>query len=225
MLTFNVIDLETANADRASICQIGVVHVQDGKIIGQWQTLINPEDWFDEFYVGIHGIDEDSVIASPTLPDVYDELHGRLRDSYLVSHGSFDRTALGLLTFACSIGCNEGIFNPNPYQSSGGQTHGAKNPQRLAMGARGVPAKPFCGLPAPGRHGATCPMSSGCGTRSSNKGTFEHVFKVLSADADFEYVLIDGTIVRLHQHGARAEGGPRTRLSDARGVAPARRSA
>lgn len=94
MLTFNVIDVETANADRASICQVGVVHVQHGEIIGQWQTLINPEDWFDEFYVGIHGIDEDSVIDSPTLPDVYDELHGRLRDSYLVSHGSFDRTAL-----------------------------------------------------------------------------------------------------------------------------------
>ena len=61
--------------------------------------------------------------------------------------------------------------------------------------------------------------------RWANKGTFEHVFKVLSADAAFEYVLIDGTIVRLHQHGAGAKGGPRTRLSDARGVAPARRSA
>ena len=29
-------------------------------------------------------------------------------------------------------------------------------------------------------------------------GVFERVFKELSADADFEYVLIDGTIVRLH---------------------------
>ena len=94
MLTFNTIDVETANADRASICQIGIVHVQDGEIIGQWQSLINPEDWFDEFNVGIHGIDEHAVIDSPTFPDVYDELHGRLRGSFLVSHGSFDRTAL-----------------------------------------------------------------------------------------------------------------------------------
>ena len=41
------------------------------------------------------------------------------------------------------------------------------------------------------------------------KGVFERVFKVLSVDADFEYVLIDGTIVRLHQHGAGAKGGPK----------------
>ena len=44
MLTFNSIDVETANADRASICQIGIVHVRDGSVVGQWETLVNPED-------------------------------------------------------------------------------------------------------------------------------------------------------------------------------------
>ena len=39
------------------------------------------------------------------------------------------------------------------------------------------------------------------------KGVFEKVFEELSADADFEYVLIDGTIVRLHQHGIRSKRG------------------
>ena len=57
------------------------------------------------------------------------------------------------------------------------------------------------------------------------KGVFEKVFKELSADADFEYVLIDGTIVRLHQHGAGAKGGPAARRSVAPGVAQALRSA
>ena len=57
------------------------------------------------------------------------------------------------------------------------------------------------------------------------KGVFERVFKELSADADFEYVLIDGTIVRLHQHGAGAKGGPAARRSVARGVGQAPRSA
>ena len=47
VLTFNSIDVETANADRASICQIGIVHVRNGEIEDQWQTLINPEDWFE----------------------------------------------------------------------------------------------------------------------------------------------------------------------------------
>ena len=43
MLTFNAIDVETANADRASICQIGIVHVRDGEIEDRWQTLVDPE--------------------------------------------------------------------------------------------------------------------------------------------------------------------------------------
>ena len=61
MLTFNSIDVETANADRASICQIGIVHIRDGQIEDQWQTLVNPEDWFDPWNISIHGIDESAV--------------------------------------------------------------------------------------------------------------------------------------------------------------------
>ncbi len=38
-------------------------------------------------------------------------------------------------------------------------------------------------------------------------GIFEALFTVLSGDPDFEYALIDGTIVRVHQHGTGAKGG------------------
>lgn len=93
MLTFNSIDVETANADRASICQIGIVHVRDGKIHDQWQTLVNPEAWFDQWNTMIHGIDESAVRQSPTLPEVRNELRARLRGTVLVSHTSFDRVA------------------------------------------------------------------------------------------------------------------------------------
>ena len=93
MLTFNSIDVETANADRASICQIGIVHVRDGEIKDQWQTFVDPEDWFDPYNVSIHGIRENDVRNSPTLPEVRGELRSRLRGSLLVSHTSFDRVA------------------------------------------------------------------------------------------------------------------------------------
>jgi transposase len=43
------------------------------------------------------------------------------------------------------------------------------------------------------------------------RGAFEHIFKVLSEDADFEYVMVDGTIVRVHRHGQGAKGGPKIR--------------
>ena len=51
------------------------------------------------------------------------------------------------------------------------------------------------------------------------KGVFERLFQALSGDPDFEYALIDGTIVRVHQHGAGAKGGLTIRRSDVRAAA------
>ncbi len=52
--------------------------------------------------------------------------------------------------------------------------------------------------------------------RWAKKGVFERVFNALSGDPDFEYAMIDGTIIRVHQHGAGARGGLKIRPSDAR---------
>lgn len=39
------------------------------------------------------------------------------------------------------------------------------------------------------------------------KGVFEKIFTALSGEPDFEYALVDGTIVKVHRHGAGAKGG------------------
>lgn len=44
---FVSIDFETANAELASICQVGIATFEDGKIIDSWESLINPLDYFD----------------------------------------------------------------------------------------------------------------------------------------------------------------------------------
>ena len=51
------------------------------------------------------------------------------------------------------------------------------------------------------------------------KGVFDRLFKLLSGDPDFEYALIDGTIIRVHQHGTGAKGGPKIRPSGVRAAA------
>ncbi|MCV6637999.1 IS5 family transposase [Candidatus Albibeggiatoa sp. nov. NOAA] len=38
--------------------------------------------------------------------------------------------------------------------------------------------------------------------RWSHKGLWDKMFTELSKEADFEYIMIDGSIVRVHQHGA-----------------------
>jgi transposase len=51
------------------------------------------------------------------------------------------------------------------------------------------------------------------------KGVFDRLFKLLSGDPDFEYALIDGTIIRVHQHGTGAKGGLKIRPSGVRAAA------
>ncbi len=93
MQTFKAIDVETANADRSSICSVGVVSVRDSEIIKRWSTLVNPETWFDPFNSCIHGIFARDVAEAPKLPAVLRSLRGVLLDSVLVHHTAFDRTA------------------------------------------------------------------------------------------------------------------------------------
>ena len=55
--------------------------------------------------------------------------------------------------------------------------------------------------------------------RWAQAGVFERLFQILSGDPDFEYALIDGTIIRVHQHGTGAKGGLCVRRLGARAVA------
>ena len=93
-LTFNAIDVETANASPASICQIGIACVRNGKIIEQLSILVNPQEPFNTFNVRLHGIDESTVKGRPALCEVFDQLRGRVGGVPLVSHTEFDRGAL-----------------------------------------------------------------------------------------------------------------------------------
>ena len=92
---FVAIDVETANADLASICQIGVVTFMEGEVVGAWKTLIDPEDEFAGVNVSIHGIDEQMVVGAPRFPDIVDSMHTLLAGHVVVSHMPFDRVALG----------------------------------------------------------------------------------------------------------------------------------
>ena len=46
------------------------------------------------------------------------------------------------------------------------------------------------------------------------RGVFDRIFEQLSGDADFEYVMIDGTIVSAHQKASGAKGGLKIKPSD-----------
>jgi len=92
-MDFISVDVETANPDHASICQIGIVCFREGQLAEQWESLVNPEDYFDDMNVFIHGIDESDVEDAPKLPEVYDKVVRYFSGNVVVSHTSFDRIA------------------------------------------------------------------------------------------------------------------------------------
>lgn len=94
-MDFVAVDLETANCDMASICQIGVVRYKSGVITDEWSQLIDPEDWFDEVNISIHGITKKHVSGKPKLPEVATMIRQYLEGSISVCHTHFDRVSLG----------------------------------------------------------------------------------------------------------------------------------
>jgi DNA polymerase-3 subunit epsilon len=93
-MEFIAIDVETANADMATICQIGIAIFSNNKMIDEWVSLVNPEVYFDQINVNIHGISELDVNKSPTLPDISEQLINFFRNKTVVSHTHFDRVSI-----------------------------------------------------------------------------------------------------------------------------------
>ncbi len=88
------LDVETANPNFSSICQIGVVTFEDGRPTSVWETLINPEDYFDPWHYKIHGINEHDVFDAPTIVDIFPQLETLTGDQIIVHHTAFDRVAI-----------------------------------------------------------------------------------------------------------------------------------
>ena len=93
-MEFVSIDVETANANMASICQIGAARFVDGTVADEWKTYVDPQDCFDGINVSIHGIDATVVRGAPTFPETSAPLKQFLSSQIVVSHTHFDRVAL-----------------------------------------------------------------------------------------------------------------------------------
>lgn len=91
MSNYAVIDFETANADISSICQIGVVLVENGEITKEWSTLVKPIGEFSNWNIKIHGITAEHVEDAPNFLSIYDELSSLIKNKIVVSHGVFDK--------------------------------------------------------------------------------------------------------------------------------------
>lgn len=93
-MNFLAVDVETACADQGSICQLGVAFFRAGRCVRVESRLICPETEFAQFNSALHGIRFEHVAQQPTWRALYPEVLAWVRDSVLVSHTFFDRTAM-----------------------------------------------------------------------------------------------------------------------------------
>ena len=96
MPSFIAIDFETANPHKDSACAIGLVKVVKGKIVAREQRLIDPQDYFYEQFIDVHGITPEDVVEAPTFEQVWKELSPLLKGAdFLAAHyAPFDRSVL-----------------------------------------------------------------------------------------------------------------------------------
>ena len=87
---FVVFDLETTGAKSppCRITEIGAYRVQDGAIVGEFQTLVNPEMPIPWFITQLTGISDDMVRDAPVFAEVAHDFLEFIGDSVLVAHNS-----------------------------------------------------------------------------------------------------------------------------------------
>jgi DNA polymerase-3 subunit epsilon len=102
-MDFVAVDVETANHNLSSICQIGIASFRNGSLSEAWESLVNPEDGFSEFNISIHGISEGSVRDAPNWRNIFPQVASRLEEMIVVSHTHFDRAALEHACFRCHL--------------------------------------------------------------------------------------------------------------------------
>lgn len=93
-MNFVAIDFETAKLHHA--CAVGIVTVENSKIVDEYYTLIQPP--FNEYNwhtIEVHGITPQDTEDAPLFSEVYDEIRTRLQGKVVVAHNeSFDRNVL-----------------------------------------------------------------------------------------------------------------------------------
>lgn len=92
--TYIVLDLETANKNRDSICQIGITYIVDQTVRSIKTVNINPECSFDQYNSNLHGITERAVEGCRSFKEIYPILHRILSLGAVFHHGKFDPQAI-----------------------------------------------------------------------------------------------------------------------------------
>lgn len=98
---YAVIDLEATSAGSAAkIIQVGIVIVENGKIINSYQTDVNPHEDLSEHIKGLTGISDQQLANAPEFSQVAGTIFDMIQDCIFVAHNvKFDANLLAEALF------------------------------------------------------------------------------------------------------------------------------
>ncbi len=89
--TFCVVDLETTGGSAAKgskITEFGAVKIRGGEVVGEFQSLVNPDEAIPAYITVLTGITNQMVIGAPRIAEVLPSFLEFARGSVLVAHNA-----------------------------------------------------------------------------------------------------------------------------------------
>lgn len=87
---FTAIDFETAHGKRWSICQVGLVRVENGITKDQISILVQPpNNFYWNTFIGIHGITPTKTEKAETFDRVWQKIAPFIANQNVVAHNGF----------------------------------------------------------------------------------------------------------------------------------------
>ncbi len=81
-------DVETPNRSNSRMSAIGISVVEDGRIVNDYFSLVDPEQPFDWFNTVLTGINEEAVFDAPAFPEVWEQIEPIMSSGILVAHNA-----------------------------------------------------------------------------------------------------------------------------------------
>ncbi len=95
MARYIAFDVETPNNDNNSMSSIGITVVENGTVVDEFYSLINPEARFDKFNIMYTGITPEAVADSPNFAELWQIIEPIMSSGILVAHNApFDMSVL-----------------------------------------------------------------------------------------------------------------------------------
>jgi DNA polymerase III subunit epsilon len=87
---FTIIDVETTGGSPffSRIIEVGLLRVQHGEVVEEYQTLVNPQEEIPEFITNMTGITDRTVAKAPLFADIAEELISKFDNAIFVAHNA-----------------------------------------------------------------------------------------------------------------------------------------